>query len=151
MAVRALIIICMLISLPVLADDGVWVIDGDTLLVDGKRFRFDGIDAPELSQSCVKRDGNGWPCGLKARDSLIEITKGQVECEISGRDRYGRTLGTCYADGRDVQAMLVRQGLALAYRQYSTAYIADEDVARKAKRGIWAGTFVAPWDWRARH
>ena len=27
-------------------------------------------------------------------------------------------------------------------------YVAEEDEARVRKRGMWAGRFVAPWDWR---
>lgn len=43
---------------------------------------------------------------------------------------------------------LVANGHALAYRQYSTTYVADEEKAHKAKAGIWAGEFVNPADWR---
>jgi hypothetical protein len=39
---------------------------------------------------------------------------------------------------------------ALAFRRYSTAYVADEDWARDHKNGLWSGAFVAPWDWRHR-
>jgi len=46
---------------------------------------------------------------------------------------------------------LVAQGLALAYRHYSVDYVAAEDEARAAGRGMWAGTFEPPWDWRHRH
>ena len=28
-------------------------------------------------------------------------------------------------------------------------YVAAEGEARKAKRGMWRGTFVKPWEWRA--
>lgn len=37
------------------------VIDGDTLVLDGKRIRLVGIDAPELRQVC-QRDNQPWPC-----------------------------------------------------------------------------------------
>ena len=36
----------------------------------------------------------------------------------------------------------------MAYRRYSTAYVDQEAAARRAKRGIWTGEFVPPWDWR---
>jgi hypothetical protein len=48
----------------------------------------------------------------------------------------------------DVAKWMVQQGEAVAYREYSTAYVEDEDVARKALRGLWGGTFEAPKDWR---
>ena len=40
------------------------------------------------------------------------------------------------------------EGVALAYRRYSKKYVPEEDEAKAAKRGLWAGEFVAPWDWR---
>jgi hypothetical protein len=44
----------------------------------------------------------------------------------------------------------VRNGWALAFRRYSTAYVADEDFAREQKHGLWSGVFIAPWEWRHR-
>ena len=43
---------------------------------------------------------------------------------------------------------MVSQGFALAYRKYSTAYVGQERAAKAARRGLWRGEFVAPWDWR---
>jgi len=63
-------------------------------------------------------------------------------------DRYGRVVMRCFAGKTDLGAALVRTGLALAYRQYSLIYSADEDSAKTAKLGMWAGTFTAPWAWR---
>ena len=45
---------------------------------------------------------------------------------------------------------MVRAGWALAFVRYSRAYEASEADARKAKSGLWAGAFIAPWDWRDR-
>ncbi len=39
-------------------------------------------------------------------------------------------------------------GLALADRRFGRAYVPVEEAARAAVRGIWAGDFEAPWDWR---
>ena len=44
---------------------------------------------------------------------------------------------------------MVLAGWALAYRQYSTDYVDAEAEARKARRGLWRGTFAKPWEWRA--
>ena len=33
-------------------------------------------------------------------------------------------------------------------REYSSDYVAAEDAAKAAKRGIWAGAFDVPADWR---
>ena len=64
-------------------------------------------------------------------------------------DRYGRALEVCYLKGEDLNGWLVSQGHALAYRRYGTQYVEQEEAARPAKRGVWAGAFVAPWEWRA--
>jgi endonuclease YncB( thermonuclease family) len=71
-----------------------------------------------------------------------------VACEQHEVDRYGRIVAVCRAGGEDLNAWLVSQGGALAYRHYSTAYVDEEDVARAAQLGIWRGAFTAPWDWR---
>ena len=43
---------------------------------------------------------------------------------------------------------MVQNGYALAYRKYSTKFIAQENIARKEQLGIWAGSFEMPWDYR---
>lgn len=45
---------------------------------------------------------------------------------------------------------MVRHGHAIAYRRYSHAYVAAEDEARRERRELWAGTFVAPEQFRSR-
>ena len=52
-------------------------------------------------------------------------------------------------NGVDIGRRLVSAGWALAYRRYSKDYVAAENEARKARRGMWRGTFVKPWEWRA--
>ena len=71
-----------------------------------------------------------------------------VTCEDHGTDRYGRMIGQCYVRGEDIEAWLVWNGWALAYRRYSTDYIAQEQAAQAARVGVWRGKFVPPWNWR---
>lgn len=54
----------------------------------------------------------------------------------------------CRKGREDLNAWMVAQGLAIAYRRYSTDYVPAEDQAKAAKRGIWAGAFTTPSDWR---
>jgi endonuclease YncB( thermonuclease family) len=125
------------------------VIDGDTIDIDGVRYRIHGIDAPETRQTCF-RDGREWQCGLEASLTMKRLAVGQVRCQGIEKDRYGRTVAKCFAGDLDLGRELVRRGLALAYRRYSLDYVADEDHARLNRLGMWAGEFVEPWNWRRR-
>ena len=127
------------------------VIDGDTLEIAGERIRLHGIDGPESKQTCIA-DGKRWHCGMEAASALaFKIAQGWVTCRGEDRDRYGRVIAVCYAGGvggPELNAWLVSEGWALAYRRYSQDYIDEEAVAQAAHAGIWRGEFVAPWDWR---
>jgi endonuclease YncB( thermonuclease family) len=59
-------------------------------------------------------------------------------------------LAVCSLAGADVNAWMVRQGWALAYGS-AGHYQSQQDEARAAKRGIWAGTFTYPQQWRQSH
>jgi endonuclease YncB( thermonuclease family) len=124
------------------------VIDGDTIEIEGRRLRLDGIDAPEGGQSC-ERQGQRYDCGSEATRALTRIINGQpVRCEGSKRDRYGRAIVTCFAGRTDVGRELVTQGWAVA--EFGETYVREESAARSARRGLWAGQFQRPIDWRRR-
>ena len=127
-----------------------WVVDGDTIHVGGLRIRLEDIDAPERDQTCTDPAGKAWPCGVAATRHLRERIAGQsLTCAPRARDRYGRVIAGCtLSDGSDLNAWLVRQGWALA-SGFSRAYASEEAEAKAQKRGIWAGSFVAPREWRA--
>jgi endonuclease YncB( thermonuclease family) len=121
-------------------------IDGDSLRSGQGDIRLLGIDAPELSQRC-KRDGKEWACGRAAHERLKQlVARNDVRCEANGRDRYGRTLAHCSSGGRDIGETMVREGLALDYMQGGYAQI--ERDARINKRGMWAGEFDLPQEYR---
>jgi endonuclease YncB( thermonuclease family) len=125
------------------------VIDGDTLVVAGERVRLEGIDAPELHQTCIAY-GQEWACGRTSAEWLKDYLNGrQVECVGHARDRYGRLLAVCYVGGESVNERMVREGWALDYRKYSTDYLAAEAEAKRRGAGVWRGEFVAPWQWRS--
>lgn len=125
------------------------VIDADTLQIHDERIRLDGVDAPESHQRCKDAAGAFWRCGQVAANRLDAWIAGNpVSCVIHGREKWGRLLGTCTVRGESLQHWLVSNGYAIAYRQYSTAYVPAEQAAREAKAGLWAGTFVTPSEWR---
>lgn len=71
-----------------------------------------------------------------------------VRCIEHTKDRYDRVIATCYSDELNVNAWMVGEGHALAYRRYSTRYLPEEEAAQKEAKGIHAGEYVKPWDWR---
>ena len=124
------------------------VIDGDTLDVGGVRIRLHGIDAPESGQSC-RAGGKRWSCGREATRALAGRIGGRsIECQERDRDRYGRVVAACSASGRNLNTWMVAEGWAFAYRRYSNAYVGEESAARAARRGVWRGEVVPPWEWR---
>ena len=120
------------------------VIDGDTIAIHSGRIRLHGISAPETSQICM-RNQRRYRCGQEAAFALDDkIGSKVVTCEHRDTDRYGRMVAVCVAGGIDLGRWLVQQGHALAYRKYSLDYVRDEDAARVAKAGLWAGEFQNP-------
>jgi|SRR5882724_1382818 len=125
------------------------VVDGDTLVIGATKIRLEGIDAPETDQICLNAKGDHWTCGIEARDKLQAHIEGQVvSCLSNGTDVYQRSLATCSLKGEDLSGWMVREGWALAYLKYSSAYQQIEEDARVHQRGLWRGAFIAPWDWR---
>ncbi|MBI5506748.1 MAG: thermonuclease family protein [Deltaproteobacteria bacterium] len=125
------------------------VIDGDSLDFGKVRVRLYGVDAFERDQLCRRGDGTHFPCGQVAKTMLVNlVAQDMVSCQRRDVDVYGRVVAVCRVADFDVGAELVKAGLALAYRHYSSDYVDDEDNARAARRGAWDGSFRAPWDWR---
>jgi endonuclease YncB( thermonuclease family) len=124
------------------------VIDGDTLEIAGERIRLYGIAAPAPDQTCTA-GGAPWRCGEEATYALaFETAYHWVTCKGEGHDREGRRVAVCYVGPYDLNALMVRKGWALADRRYASDYVDEEDEARAARRGLWRGEFVAPWEWR---
>ena len=122
------------------------VVDGDTMDVRGTRIRLFGIDAPERDQMCRDRK-RSWACGQRATRALRDrIGNRTVRCDE--RDREDRIVAVCRAGAVELNQWMVREGWALAYRHFTRSYVDEENRARAARRGIWRGEFVPPWDWR---
>ncbi len=140
------------IALPAFAADltgPARIVDGDTIWISETKIRLHGIDAPETKQECSRDDGSSYRCGEASTDALrFLIDSGPVRCEGDTYDRYKRLIATCYSGKVNLNAEMVRQGWALAYRRYSKDYVTAEKEAREAKRGMWAGEFDPPWEWR---
>lgn len=123
------------------------VIDGDTIDIGGEPIRLEGIDAPEANQLCDLQ-GQDYSCGESSKKYLQDAVRDNViECNIHGRDKYKRHLGTCtitYND-RNINSLMVKTGNAVAYLRHTSKYLQDEVDARVYSRGIWASKFAMPW------
>ncbi|MBX3502780.1 MAG: thermonuclease family protein [Alphaproteobacteria bacterium] len=131
------------------------VVDGDSLRFPGVEVRLEGLDAPEWNQTCRRADGAEYRCGQDATAALRALIAGRpVTCvgvpqpDGTERDRYGRLLGDCRAGDTHLNAAMVEAGWALAYRRYNLRLVPHEDRARAARRGMWQGEFVPPWEYR---
>ena len=125
------------------------VMDGDTILIDGTRVRLEGIDAPEATQSCKNHEDQSYPCGKTAKIHLKDLTGlALLRCKGEDLDNYGRLLATCFINDRNINAAMVQNGWAVAYRQYSHKYVFAEQTAKAEGQGLWQGRFDMPWDWR---
>ncbi|MCE8005986.1 thermonuclease family protein [Aestuariivita sp.] len=108
-----------------------------------------GIDAPEIGQRCESNTGR-WQCGKEAADAMLAlVTNREVVCEEREKDQYGRVIATCRVGEIDLGVALVAQGLAWAFRRFSTIYVTTEDTARKQALGIWAATNQPAWEFRS--
>ena len=93
------------------------VVDGDTIVLNGEKIRFSGMDTPELKQTCMNGDEKVF-CGKTAKMLLIKkIGNETPECISEGKDVYKRTLAECFVNGESLSAFLVRSGYAFAYRK----------------------------------
>lgn len=129
----------------------VYVVDGDTMLIQKTQIRLFGVDAPEINH----------PYGRKAKWALVSLCKGQtVKAEIIEHDDYGRTVARCHLqDGRDVSAEMVKLGLAIDWPKFSGGiYQALElpgvrkklwlaDARQKGRMHVW-GQFEAEQKYR---
>ncbi len=143
----------LLLPFAALAKEEIKVLDGDSLEIDGRDIRLVGIDAPEYLQLCYDKNGEKYECGQEALRYLQKLVAdslksgGNIACKKEGVDRYKRDLSVCYADKLNLNKEMVRSGWATVYRH--DMFQADEDEAKKAKRGIWQGRFMRPELYRA--
>lgn len=123
------------------------VVDGDTLLIDGRRrVRLQGVNSPET----VKPDFPVEPWGPEASEftkQFVQDAGGTMRFEIDGEsvDQHGRFLAFAWNGERLLNEELVRAGLARATLGYDFSPRKKERLrkaqqeAKRAKRGIWAG------------
>ena len=124
------------------------VIDGDTIHIGKLKYRFFGIDAPEIKQICEK-DNTKIQCGVIAKSVLKNKIADKIpECIVKDKDRYQRLVAECFIGKESLSRFMVREGYAVAYSQYSKNFIEDEKYAKENKLGIWSMNFQIPSEYR---
>ena len=127
---------------PVLIDT---VIDGDTVVLqDGRKVRLIGIDTPELGYNGAPSQAFSQRAKAALRDELEHSAAITAIPGTQPTDRYGRRLMHLFrANGANIQAMLVRRGLATRLTippnlRFLDCYANAESDARRHSRGIWS-------------
>jgi endonuclease YncB( thermonuclease family) len=128
-------------------------IDADVLKFGTQRVILWGIDAPEKNQTC-QMNGQLWGCYDAAfRHLQLLAGRGEVTCTYkSDPDPFGRRFGVCESGGEDLNAEMVRAGMALAFDEQSTDYDGAMADAITAGVGLWQPgvKFEEPWVFRRR-
>jgi endonuclease YncB( thermonuclease family) len=126
-----------------------YIHDGDTLhLVDGRKIRLIGINTPELAHDNKPAE----PYAVAATDALKALFKDDKSINLlygkDKKDHYGRALAhALLADGQNVQAILLKQGLAQVITippntRFASCYLEVEHQARCDKAGLWQHTNI---------
>lgn len=149
------IALSLLLLDPLFADDRgtarvAYVIDGDTVILkSGERVRLLGINTPEIAHKNTK----GEPLGEQARQALIRLIDKKtvtLKLGVESRDRYGRLLAHLISgSGKSIGAALLEQGLAAVVAippniDHLPEFRRAEDLARRARRGVWADPYFEP-------
>lgn len=127
------------------------VIDADILIVGTQRVILWGIDAPERSQDCIN-NGAKWGCYDAAKRALeLLASRGEVTCVLTGEaDPFSRRHGVCMIGAEDLNAEMVREGMALAFLEQTNDYEEVQLEAIAAGVGLWQPgvEFMEPWVFR---
>lgn len=124
--------------------------DGDSgrcVTADGERHRvrLAGVDAGEVAPyTRCRQSPSVWACSSEARATADaakvrarQLAANGARCTITDTDRYRRNVARCTVNGRDLGAILVREGLAISETNYGDPYRREERQAREQGGGIW--------------
>ena len=67
------------------------------------------------------------------------------------KNRLGELLANCRVDGKELSALMVASGSAIANSKETTLYVSDQERAKESMIGLWRGQFVRPWVWRIKN
>ena len=115
------------------------VTDGDTLrLSTGQTFRLYGVNAPEVKEPLFEEAKAFTQNMVLNKEVTLEQEENYQE------DKFGRTLGYLFVDGKNLNLELVKAGLAKvvlyekrAKIKYQDELLSAEKEAREKRMGIW--------------
>jgi micrococcal nuclease len=138
--------------------------DGDTLVLrtgtgTNLEIRLANIDSPETRKVIGKKPDRtvigGQPFADSARKALeSKVLFRRVRVEVDDMDRYGRSVGVVFCEGRNVNMEMVKDGWAWAYvnrfaRPQIEDYVDAERQARSTRTGLWRQPNPQPpWEFR---
>ena len=116
------------------------IVDGQTLWLNGTLVRLQGVEAPPRGRFCRNAQNEPYDCGAAAVAALSDLVHGRgITCELSGRDPSGFPQGQCRAGEVDLNRGIIAGGWAHASAETGDLK-REEDRARAARRGFWAGS-----------
>lgn len=133
-------------------------------VIDGRSFRdiesdavyrLWGIDVCGADQTALL-GRQPWPCGTMARAWLVTATLGKwVSCNVLDTTRGVSSVRCSSSNFPDLALAMLREGQAVTLPQdrepkQVKAYLAAQESARKAFRGLWGSAYDMPWVHRAK-
>lgn len=115
------------------------VVDGDTIDIRERRYRFNGTDSPERGSLCGTTN-----VYQKSSFALAELVDGRnVECVPNGEMNGDRIIATCFAlapngENINLSEQMVADGWSRDWPRFSNGrYAQAEFNARASGLGIW--------------
>lgn len=108
------------------------VIDGDTIVLEGgEKIRFLGINTPEKGEFYKN----------ESTEFTKQVENKSVQVEIIEKDKYGRSLGYVFYNGKMLNEEILKRGFASLFvytpDEYTNELKKAEAYARENELGIW--------------
>jgi micrococcal nuclease len=112
------------------------IVDGDNIeLVDGRRIRYIGVDAPEEGE-CFREES------IKINEELVMGKKVKIEFDKNDMDNYGRWLAYVWVDDVFVNQELLEKGageyfLDTVNKKYGEELVEAAEKGYGGNQGLW--------------
>ena len=124
------------------------ILDADIFQFSGKKqqkIKLYGIDAPE----------DGQPFYQEAKDMLKKFThKKKITAKIYSQDSDGTDMAVVFANGKNVNELMVTSGYAWVRRDsceesFCDDWVESEEEAKSQGKGLWSDPGrIPPWVWK---